>query len=414
MSAAGFIFLLMMLATFYSYGQYLGLWSIVFNRKAYDIKKDWNYRPKVTIMLSVFNEGEEVYKCVKSIMQSNYPMELVEIIAYDDCSPDDSYIWLCKIQSEYPNNILLRKNEVNSGKCFNLCQIAEEATGEILISIDSDTIFDPDAIRNIVACYADPIIGAVGGQVRVKNVNDSLWSQLQTIQYAFVFQIFKTIENKYKTARCLCGPLVSFRKDLYLKLLPSVRKRHFLGSQITYGEDTFLTSLICFGIGLDKPYRVFNELSAIGWTGTPATLTTYLNQQIRWRRGTLVGAVFTSQNLFSNIMAGGPAAAIMHLVPGLIGVTVLTFCVYLFMAGMFLSHLLPIIMFMASAGVIKCAIYNATMGREDKMGKVNNPFLTGVLLGAWNLVSWLVLNIFATFTMDDPGWVTRQNQGNVR
>jgi hyaluronan synthase len=405
---------MMALASFYSYGQYLGLWSILFNRNAYDIPKDWNYKPKVTIMLSVFNEGEEVYKCVKSVMESNYPMELVEIIAYDDCSPDDSYTWLTKIQAEYPTNIVIRKNEFNSGKCFNLCQIAEESNGEILISIDSDTIFDPDAIKNIVACYADPNVGAVGGQVRVKNVNDSLWSQLQTIQYAFVFHIFKTIENKYKTARCLCGPLVSFRRSVYMQLLPTVRDRNFLTSKITYGEDTFLTSLICFGIGIDKPYRVFNELSAIGWTGTPATFTTYLNQQIRWRRGTLVGAMFTLQNLYSNVMISGPAAAIMHLVPGVIGFTVLLFCIYLFMAGMFLSHLLPIVLFMAAMGIIKCNVYNLTFGRNERMGKIRNPLLTGMLLGAWNLVSWLVLNIFATFTMDDPGWVTRQNQGNVR
>lgn len=398
---------------FYTYAKWLGWYAILVDKTINEVPRDWNYKPKVSIMISCFNEGESVYDCIKSIMESDYPKEKIEVIAYDDCSPDDTYEWLLKLQTEYPENMVVRRNEVNTGKCFTLVKIAKETTGDILISIDSDTIFDPNAIKELVSCYKDPEIGAVGGQIKIKNVNDSLWSQLQTVQYAFTFYFYKAIENKYLMSRCLCGPLVSFRREVYMPLLDKIMERNFLGQKITYGEDTYLTILICFGIGLEKRWKVFNNLQAVGWTGTPTTIPTYLNQQIRWRRGTMVNGLFTIRNLYSNTMTGGLPAVIINVVPTAITVTAVLMCLYLFCTGMFLTYILTIMFATSVFGVFKCQFYNWTIGRRDKMGPLKNPVLTGMLFGSWVLISWVLLNFFATFTLDDPGWVTRQSTGNI-
>lgn len=415
MGVTFFLLMFIFLAMFYTYAKWLGIYAIlVDDPKINDVPRDYNYTPKVSIMLSAFNEGPHVYECVKSIMESTYPLDKIEVIAYDDCSPDDTWEYLQKIQSEYPNSIIAKRNATNQGKCFTLVEIARQTTGEILISIDSDTIFDSKAIRELVSCYADPDMGAVGGQIKIKNVNDSLWSQLQTVQYAFTYYFYKAIENRYKVSRCLCGPLVSFRREVYMPLLKQIENRNFLGEFITYGEDTFLTILICFGIGLDKKWKVYNAYDALGWTGTPTTIPTYLNQQIRWRRGTMVNGLFTISKLWQNCMDGGIAATIINVVPSAITVSAVLLVAYLFCTGQFLVYICTLMCLTSMVGIIKCVGYNLWIGRKDRMGPLKNPVLTGIVFGSWVLVSWVLLNFFATFTLDDGGWVTRQSAGNLK
>lgn len=414
MSAAIFLIIFIFLTLFYTYSKWLGVYTLLVDKSINDVPRDFDYRPRVSVMISCFNEGSGVYDAVKSIMQSDYPHDLIEVIAYDDCSPDDTYEWLKKVESEHPLSVKVRKNEQNLGKCLTLIKIAKETTGDILISIDSDTIFDSRAISLLVSCYKDPEMGAVGGQIKIKNVNDSLWTQLQTVQYAFTYYFYKAIENRYKVSRCLCGPLVSFRREVYMPLLEKIENRDFLGEFITYGEDTFLTVLICFGIGLEKKWKVFNEFDAIGWTGTPATTTTYLNQQMRWRRGTMVNGIYTLQTLLKNIMNGGVIATVIHVVPTLLTVAATLLCAYLFSLGLFLTYMAAIVIATTFGGMFKCFVYNLTVGRTDRFGPLKNPVLTGVLFGGWVMISWVALNFFALFTLDDGGWVTRQNQGNIR
>jgi len=63
----------------------------------------------------------------------------------------------------------------------DLCgQVPDGGYSEVLLPttkaqrIDSDCIFDPDAIRELTACFAEPRIGSVGGRVGVRNPNDSV------------------------------------------------------------------------------------------------------------------------------------------------------------------------------------------------------------------------------------------------
>ena len=43
---------------------------------------------------------------------------------------------------------------------------ADVARGEILVFSDATTMYDPQAVRAMVANYADPVVGSVGGDVR--------------------------------------------------------------------------------------------------------------------------------------------------------------------------------------------------------------------------------------------------------
>src|SRR5208337_4113692 len=124
-----------------------------------------DYTPTVSILLPCFNEGFTVYETIESISKCNYPHDKFEIICVDDCSVDESLDWMHKAQNDFTNvKIIVDKNPVNSGKVASVSRALSHSNAEIILSIDSDCIFDREVMRELISCFADPEIGAVGGQ----------------------------------------------------------------------------------------------------------------------------------------------------------------------------------------------------------------------------------------------------------
>ena len=114
------------------------------------VQKDYTYQPTVSVLMPCFNEGKTVYETIESISKSNYPAEIFEVIAQDDCSVDDSYEWMLKAQRDFTNiRIRTGRNSANSGKARTVCNAMEQSSAEVIISIDSDCIFHPDAISEL-------------------------------------------------------------------------------------------------------------------------------------------------------------------------------------------------------------------------------------------------------------------------
>ncbi len=206
------------------------------------VQKDYTYQPTVSVLMPCFNEGKTVYETIESISKSNYPNQKFEVIAQDDCSVDDSYEWMLKAQRDFTNiRIRTGRNEVNSGKARTVCNALQHSTAEIIISIDSDCIFHPDAIRELTACFAEPRIGSVGGRVGVRNPNDSVITAIQAVIYYSAFQLYKIPENWTRSVCCISGCLFAIRRELLLEIEPAIRARHWFGIPVNQGEDRFLT-----------------------------------------------------------------------------------------------------------------------------------------------------------------------------
>ena len=84
------IFIFALMVACYAVFMYTSGFIINLYFKRLDVKRDYTYQPKVSVILSCFNESEVVYRTIKSMRESNYPVEKLEILAFDDCSKDDS------------------------------------------------------------------------------------------------------------------------------------------------------------------------------------------------------------------------------------------------------------------------------------------------------------------------------------
>ena len=373
------------------------LWALILlagDPDSLKVKKDYNYSPKVSILLPCFNEGRVVYDTIASICKSDYPD--FEIIAVDDCSKDDSLQWMEKAATEFPKVRVIR-NSVNRGK--NKCQMTafRKSSGEIIICIDSDCVFAPYTMRELVACMADPTMGAVGGRVGVKNVNESILTRYQALLYFIGFQIYKIPENWSHTVVCISGCLFAIRRSIMAELEPILETRNWFGVPVAEGEDRFMTHQVLLrGLG------TYINLDAKCWTDVPNTVTKYFKQQLRWRRSAFRDIFLTFRWLPKHIKDLHWNVTLSILMPAftlLFGAAALLFAPQF--DPLFWANPLP-----WSIYIIHCFVVSMFLKRIDSEGSISNPLLL-IVFGAWWLVSHFFITILALFTLDAPDWGTR-------
>lgn len=375
-------------------------WSV----RGAKIDKDYSYQPAVSVLMPVYNEGETVYETIASIAQSNYPNDKFEVIAQDDCSVDDSYQWMLKAQRDFTNiRVRVGRNLENSGKARTVCNALHHSTAEIIISIDSDCIFHPDAIRELTACFAEPGIGSVGGRVGVRNPNQSTITAIQTFIYYTAFHLYKVPENWTRSVGCISGCLFAIRRELLLEIEPKVRSRHWFGIPVNQGEDRFLTHQT-----LLHGYGTYINNDALCWTTVPVTLTELFKQQLRWRRSVIRDLFFTLRTLPQHVWKLHPnSVATLILTPLGAIVAMLVVVTMLTSDPMAWAGPAPMVAYLGIAAALGWAIRKYS-SRET----VKNPLAFGAYV-AWSVVSSLFITPLALCTMDSRDWGTRTKEAQA-
>jgi cellulose synthase/poly-beta-1,6-N-acetylglucosamine synthase-like glycosyltransferase len=395
------IWLILMLCLMISVIKYTLALILKFSVRGAKVEKDYSFQPTVSVLMPCYNEGKTVYETIESISKSNYPSDLFEVIAQDDCSADDSYEWMLKAQRDFTNiRVRVGRNAENSGKARTVCNALHHSTAEIIISIDSDCIFHPDAIRELTACFSEPGMGSVGGRVGVRNPNESTITAIQTFIYYAAFQLYKIPENWTRSVGCISGCLFAIRRELLLQIEPKVRSRHWFGIPVNQGEDRFLTHQT-----LLHGYGTYVNNDALCWTTVPTTLSELFKQQLRWRRSVIRDLFYTLRTLPQHVWKLHPnAVATLVLTPLGAIVALLVVITMLTTNPMAWAGPAPMVVYLGIAAALSWAIrkYSA---REA----VKNPLAFGAYV-AWSLVSSLFITTLALCTMDSRDWGTRTKE----
>ena len=231
--------------------------------------EDPDYKPSVTVLVPAYNEETVILDTIRSALASGYPK--LEILVIDDGSTDHTAELVRDNYGRDPRVRLLL--QPNRGKPTALNNGLAEATGEIIVSIDADTIVDPNAIPFLVRHFADPKVGAVAGNVKVINRNRWL-TRWQALEYI-------TSQNLEKRAFDLlnCIPVVPGAAGAWRT---EVLRSHGGFSGDTVAEDTDLTLTI-----RREGWKILYDEDAIGRTEVPETVEALIRQRFRWTFGTM-------------------------------------------------------------------------------------------------------------------------------
>jgi N-acetylglucosaminyltransferase len=241
------------------------------------------YEPTVTVIMPMYNEGKSVSETVMSIVNQDYPVEKLDLIIVDDASSDDSVKWACHGARLSARRVTILKNQGNVGKRLGILKAVRRTAAEIVVSVDSDVVLEPTAIRSLMRGFDDPKVGGVGGRVRVRNASENWITRLLTIKFYFAYEYYKNIELAFHSILCLSGCLSAFRRAILLDLEPLLENRNVLGVPIRYGEDRYMTRHV-----VKLGYRTFMTPEANCWTVVPNNFKQFWSQQLRWRRSIIL------------------------------------------------------------------------------------------------------------------------------
>jgi cellulose synthase/poly-beta-1,6-N-acetylglucosamine synthase-like glycosyltransferase len=227
------------------------------------------YQPTVSVLIPAYNEEAVILDTVRSVLASDYPR--LEVLVIDDGSTDHTAESVRENFSRDPRVRLLL--QPNRGKPTALNHGLAEETGEIVVSIDADTIVDPDAIPLLVRHFADPKVGAVAGNVKVMNRNRWL-TRWQALEYITSQNLEKRAFDLLNCIPVVPGAAGAWRAD--------VLKSHGGFSGDTVAEDTDLTLTI-----RREGWKILYDEDAIGRTEVPETVEALIRQRFRWTFGTL-------------------------------------------------------------------------------------------------------------------------------
>ncbi len=244
-----------------------------------------DYLPTVTVVVPLFNEGAAIADTLRSVLASSYPRDRLRVVCVDDRSADDSHQHACAV-ARHDDRLTVLRNPHNVGKRASINQVVRLSDSEIIVSIDSDVIVDPEAIRQLVRRFTGPTVAAVGGWVDVRNKHDNWLTRMQVMKYWYAYYVSKNVERTYRHVMSVSGCLAAYRRSVLVELLPVLDDRAILGVPIKYGEDRYLTRQI-----VKAGYHTTTTLDARCRTLVPATLSAYFSQQLRWRRAVIVDYV---------------------------------------------------------------------------------------------------------------------------
>ncbi|TMA23653.1 MAG: glycosyltransferase [Deltaproteobacteria bacterium] len=153
------------------------------------------------------------------------------------------------------------------------------ASGDVVVTIDSDSVIDRGALLSLAGVFRDPRVGAVAGKVSVYNRRSGLLPRMLHVHFVLSFDLLRAVQSVYGTVYCCPGALAAYRRAAVIEVLDEWKAQKFLGAPCTYGEDRALTNYL-----LDRGWDTLYQRSAVVHTIVPTTYWKLAKMYLRWDR----------------------------------------------------------------------------------------------------------------------------------
>lgn len=239
--------------------------------------------PDIEVIVPVYNSQDSLFKCVRSINDSDYPNEHIRVFLVDNRSKDNSFDIYAKAQREFPT-LRLQWLSAEQGKSRALNLAIYNGGGKYVVNIDSDGYLEKSALKNIVRRFEnDEDIAGLTGTILTDPDEIEQWPtikgrvlrRLEFLEYAQAFMAGRNYASRKNEMYTFSGAFTAFR-------LSTIRFTRLYNTN-TIAEDTEIT----FQIKNNLKMKVGIVVDAIYVTGPIEDLNKLYTQRQRWQRGSL-------------------------------------------------------------------------------------------------------------------------------
>ena len=189
------------------------------------------------------------------------------------------------------------------GKRHALYRGFHEGTGEVFVTVDSDSIVTPDTLRNLVSPFINnEDCGAVAGNIRVLNNKKALLPKMLDVSFVLSFEFVRSAESNLNSVLCTPGALAAYRRDAVFACLEEWIDQTFMGKPSDIGEDRAMTNMI-----LKQGKHVLFQKNAFAYTNVPENYKGLYKMFIRWGRSNVRENIAMAKYVFTDFREGSKA-----------------------------------------------------------------------------------------------------------
>jgi cellulose synthase/poly-beta-1,6-N-acetylglucosamine synthase-like glycosyltransferase len=176
--------------------------------------KSSEYKPKISIIISAYNEEKHILKKINNTLNIDYPGELFEILIGSDGSTDNT---VQIIKESADSLVRFFEFTENRGKTSVQNDLVNKASGDILVFTDAASFLPEESIKELISNFYDPKVGCVAGRMEFVATDDNLNTKSQGLYWKYEVKI-RELESKLGSLIGVDGPLYAVRRECYVPL----------------------------------------------------------------------------------------------------------------------------------------------------------------------------------------------------
>lgn len=252
--------------TYVGYGVVVGLWvQLRPRRTAPHPPADDAELPGVTLLIAAYNEADILPDKMANCLALDYPPGKLHILLVTDGSDDGSERLLFP---EVPHLTRLHQPQ-RQGKIAAVKRAMPLVRTPITVFTDANTFLNPEAIRRLVADFADPTVGAVAGEKQVVATGDA-GSSGEGLYWRYESYL-KRMDSALHSVVGAAGELYAIRTACYHDVPPDTILDDFMhtlliamdGYRVTYAPEAVAIEQASASVGEELKRKI--RISAGGW-----------------------------------------------------------------------------------------------------------------------------------------------------
>jgi biofilm PGA synthesis N-glycosyltransferase PgaC len=217
---------------------------------------------KISIVIPVRNGKKWIEAKIRSLFESDYPPELLDILVVSDGSSDGTD---ALIETSYNSRVRLLSLPAR-GKATAVTRGIEGVSSEIIVLTDIRQPFDPQALRRLVACFADPSVGLVTGELVIRE--GTTQEEFNTGLYWKYEKWIRRNLNRVDAMLGATGSIYAVRREAVAPIPPDVLL-----------DDVYLPF-----VAVSRGYRIYFEEQAKAYD-LPTSLQSEFRRKVRTQAG---------------------------------------------------------------------------------------------------------------------------------
>src|SRR3954469_13820499 len=226
---------------------------------------------RVSVLVPVFREPEAVFRRSLASVRAQGPFELIAIVDGGDRD-------VATVAADYTDRVLLIPK---AGKRAAIAAglAASDPSTDMVVVLDSDTVWELEALQEMLRPFADSRVGGVTPRQAIFDVGTNPVRRFADWLEDLRYHLTVPAQSVFGQVGCLAGRTIAYRRVAFEPAVEQLVRQTVFGVPLHVGDDRVLTNEL-----LRNGWRTVYQSTARVSTDAPSDWWTFWKQQLRWGR----------------------------------------------------------------------------------------------------------------------------------